>query len=280
MLFWGDFLENVIYERHSYENYKSKELPFICHSDRLNCGALDTNLHWHENPEFLMCTSGSGEVLAEAEKLDFSFGDIICINPNEPHSFACNFEGGINYDCLIIDAAFCKENGINIENIKFSSKITEEKASEYYSKAFKACMTTDEFQNLTARTYILEFLLYLCKNHIEDKHNKISVSGMEEIKKTVTFVRNNYAEPITLEQAADVAGFSVYYFSREFKKVTGTTFVTFLNTVRCKNAAKKLRKGATVTEACFSCGFKELSYFSRTFSKIMGVVPSAIVNEK
>lgn len=271
------FLENVKYERHSYEIYKSKELPFICHKDHLNDGTFDAGVHWHENPEFLMCTNGRGEVLAEAEKMDFCIGDIVCINPNEPHSFSCDYECGIDYDCLIIDVAFCKENGIDIENIKFSSKITDKKLSTYYERAFSACMNQGEFQSLTARTYVLEFLLYMCKNYIETNQNKISVSGMEEIKKAVTFVRNNYKEPITLEQAAEVAGFSVYYFSREFKKVTGATFVTFLNTVRCRNAAKMLRKGATVTEACFSCGFKELSYFSRTFSKIMGVSPSNII---
>ncbi len=269
-------LENVTYERHSYKKYKSQELPFIYHEDKLCGGTIHTGVHWHENPEFLMCKTGRGEVLADAEKIDFCPNDIICINPNAPHSFSCRDGSGINYDCLIIDVAFCKENGIDIENFKFSSKISDSKTCEYYRKAFNACMEECDFQSLKARTYVLEFLLYMCSNHISRNSNKISVSATEEIKKAILYVRNNYMKPITLQEVADVAGFSVYYFSREFKKVTGLTFVTFLNMVRCENAAKKLHKGANVTDACFACGFKEISYFSRTFRKIMGVSPSSL----
>lgn len=267
-------MENVIYERHSYKNYRSRQLPFICHSDYLSPESSYSRVHWHENPEFLRCTSGAGETLSAAERYDFSPEDIAVINPNEPHNFSPKSDKGINYDCLIVDALFCKENGIDIENLRFETKIKDSKAVALYDKAFKACMEDGEFQSLAARTYVLEFLLYMCRNHLVSSENKISVSGMEEIKKTVTYIRNNYMNPITLQKAADVAGFSVYYFSREFKKVTGLTFVTFLNMVRCENAAKQLRKGTNVTEVCFACGFKDLSYFSRTFSKIMGVSPS------
>lgn len=273
-------MEKVKYERHSYEIYQSKELPFICHIDMRNDGFSPNNIHWHENPEFLRCVSGEGEAITEAEKFDFVKDNIITINPNEPHDFASTPGKEIRYNCLIIDADFCKENGIDIENIKYEARIADEKACKLYDKAFSACIEDTEFQSLTARTSILEFLLYMCKNHLANNQNKISISGMEEIKKAVTYIRNNYMNPITLENAADVAGFSVYYFSREFKKVTGTTFVTFLNSVRCKNAAKMLRKGMSVTDVCFACGFKELSYFSRTFSKIMGISPSVLHKSK
>jgi len=273
-------MEKIKYESHSYEIYKSKELPFICHYDVRNYGFCPSNIHWHENPEFLRCVKGDGVAITEAEKIDFVKDSIIAINPNEPHDFTCVADNELCYNCLIIDADFCKDNGIDIENLKFEVKTTDKKACEYYDKAFDACMNETQFQSLTARTYVLEFLLYMCRNHLVMSQNKISVSGMEEIKKTVTFIRNNFMKPITLEEAAEVAGFSVYYFTREFKKVTGTTFVTFLNTVRCRNAAKMLRKGASVTDVCFACGFKEISYFSRTFKKIMGVTPSDLHKSK
>lgn len=269
-------MENAFYERHSYKIYKGKQLPFICHSDYLPADSMITRVHWHENPEFLRCKEGGGETLCAAERYDFDPGDIFVINPNEPHNFNSKSQEGVNYDCLIVDAMFCKENGIDIEKLRFETKICDSVACEYYDKAFKACMEDTEFQSLTARTYVLQFLLYMCQKHLISSQNKISVTGMEEIKKSVTYIRNNYMNSITLQEAADVAGFSVYYFSREFKKVTGLTFVTFLNMVRCENAAKRLRKGANVTDVCFSCGFKELSYFSRTFSKIMGVTPSSL----
>jgi AraC-like DNA-binding protein len=35
-----------------------------------------------------------------------------------------------------------------------------------------------------------------------------------------------------------------------------------------------MAEGMSVTEAAFECGFESLSYFSRTYKKIMGVSPS------
>lgn len=275
--FWGDIMEKVVYERHSYRHYKSKTLPFIFHTDVLSgFEKFSSSLHWHENIEFLCCVSGSGEATTQANVYSFNEGDVITINSNSPHSFSNIPEKQIVYNCLIVDSGFCKENGINVEGLTFNCKTVDKTATKLYLEAFNACSNECEFHSLLARTKVLQFILYMCQNHLVSNENNTSISSMEAIKKSVSFIRNNYSESITLNDAADVAGFSVYYFSREFKKVTGQTFVTFLNTVRCERAARMLREGTNVTNACFACGFKELGYFSRTFSRIMGCPPSQI----
>ena len=270
-------MEKVVYERHSYKQYKSRTLPFIYHTDILSGNdKFPTSLHWHENIEFLCCVSGSGEATTQANVYSFNEGDVITINSNSPHSFS-NIPGSeIIYKCLIVDSSFCNENGLNIEGLTFNCKTIDKTATKLYMEAFDACNDNGPFQSLNARIKVLQFILYMCKNHLVNSENSSSLSSMESIKKVVNFIRNNYSENITLKDAADIAGFSVYYFSREFKKVTGQTFVTFLNTVRCERAARMLREGSNVTNTCFSCGFKELGYFSRTFSRLMGCSPSQV----
>ena len=85
----------------------------------------------------MRCNHGAGEVLYAAERYNFTPGDIITINPNNPHNFASKCDKGINYDCLIVDALFCKENGIDIDNLNFDIRINDQKACEYYDRAFK-----------------------------------------------------------------------------------------------------------------------------------------------
>lgn len=270
-------MEKIAYERHTYKHYKDKNIPFIFHQDTLPNGKpVITGLHWHENIEFLCCVSGEGTATTETNLFPFSTGDIITINTNSPHGLS-NLSGGVFvYNCLIVDAGFCKENGINVENLRFVPVTVDENAKKLYMEAYEACEANDDFHDLKARTKVLNFLLYMCLNHLELKENGISHSSMEDIKKTVSYIRHNFSDTISLKDAADIAGFSVYYFSREFKKVTGQTFVTFLNTVRCEKAARMLQDGVSVTDACYACGFKELSHFSRTFRRIIGVPPSKI----
>ncbi len=43
------------------------------------------------------------------------------------------------------------------------------------------------------------------------------------MKNVLTYIRNNYGEPITLDELAAVAGMSPRYFCRAFAALTGRT---------------------------------------------------------
>ncbi len=273
-------MKNAQYERHSYELYRNKSIPVICHKDHV---AMEKNIsaaymHWHENPEFLRCRDGRGWVMVAADAQAFAPGMVVTVNPNDPHSFYRDAPEGMLYDCMIVDATFCRDNGMDPGLIRLETGVRDTQACELFDRAFAACTSDGPLQVLEARTAVLEFLLYMCRSHLKSAGTGSAVSGMEALKTAVIYIRNNYANPITLQDAAEVAGFSVSYFSREFKKLTGQTFVGFLNMVRCENAAQLLRGGMSVAETCYACGFRELSYFSRTFRRVVGVPPSEVLH--
>lgn len=274
-------MQNVWYERHTYSLYRNKSIPVICHKDH---SAMERNvsaayMHWHENPEFLRCRSGRGLVIVAAEAQIFEPDMVVTVNPNDPHSFYGDAPEGMTYDCMIVDATFCRDNGVDPGQIRWEAGARDTEACALFDRAFDACTAEGPLQVLEARTAVLEFLRHMCRSHLETAENGISVSGMEALKSAVTYIRNNYMNPITLKEAADVAGFSISYFSREFKKMTGQTFVGFLNMVRCENAAQMLREGTAVADTCFACGFREMSYFSRAFKRIVGVPPSVVLRQ-
>ncbi|MFM6936998.1 MAG: helix-turn-helix domain-containing protein, partial [Aquirufa sp.] len=63
-------------------------------------------------------------------------------------------------------------------------------------------------------------------------------------------------------------------FCRYFKQTTKVTYTDFVNQFRIRHAQKLLLQHQNVTEACFDSGFENLSYFTRTFTKITGQRPS------
>ena len=57
--------------------------------------------------------------------------------------------------------------------------------------------------------------------------------------------------------------------------MTGNTIVCFINTLRCMEEKRLIENGMQVSVAAYACGFDNLSYFSRTFQRVVGALPSA-----
>jgi AraC-like DNA-binding protein len=60
----------------------------------------------------------------------------------------------------------------------------------------------------------------------------------------------------------------------EFKKQVGCTPGEFQQQLRLKAAAESISHGNTITEACYSHGFSDLSHFSRRFTRFFGCSPT------
>lgn len=85
-----------------------------------------------------------------------------------------------------------------------------------------------------------------------------------------------YAEPLNVDELARVALMAPTHFIREFKRVFAETPYRYLQRRRVERAMSLLRHTSrTVTDICESVGFVSLGTFSRTFTAIVGVTPTA-----
>jgi AraC-like DNA-binding protein len=88
------------------------------------------------------------------------------------------------------------------------------------------------------------------------------------------FVRLNYAEPISIGQAARLVHLSPPRFMKVFRTAAGMTFVAFLTKVRLAEAQRLLREtDRTIAEIAVSTGFSDQSYFDRRFRRVFGRTP-------
>lgn len=85
-----------------------------------------------------------------------------------------------------------------------------------------------------------------------------------------------FAEPHLLLPLARGVGMSPFHFTRLFRELTGFAPHRYLLNVRYREAVRMLLDGASVTEACFSSGFSNLSHFTRELRKRFGERPSAV----
>ena len=275
---WRLDMDNCIFESHNLEN---KNIPLIFHYDKVSGKAQsECAFNWHSNIELLCFMKGSGYVVYGNEKIYVRKGDITVININTIHSLFCN--DVLEYYCLIIDNDFLKSNGICCDKYDYESRICSQTLNNLYAETVSAIITPDELREPLVKASLLRLMVYLTKNHAEAaKHNEGQASNTgESIRLAIGYIRSHVFSKLTLDEVAEEVGLSKYHFSREFKKATGMTVVSYINTVRCANAKKLLLKNEySIHDIAIKCGFENDSYFSKTFKKHIGVLPSDFIKE-
>ena len=97
----------------------------------------------------------------------------------------------------------------------------------------------------------------------------------EKFGTVLKYIDSNYMYDITLEQLADVAGYSKYHFSRIFKQYNSMSYLQYINARRTKAAETLLLDpDMPITEVAMRSGFKSLTTFNRIFKEIKHCTPT------
>lgn len=101
--------------------------------------------------------------------------------------------------------------------------------------------------------------------------------GAALIQQVIRYLSTQYAEPVSIEDMADMLGYNRAYLSRLFKQQTGITPVTFLLKLRIDKAHLLLRERLelTIEQVAASVGFQDPLYFSKQFRRFYGQSPTA-----
>ena len=94
------------------------------------------------------------------------------------------------------------------------------------------------------------------------------------IVKAKRYIKKKYAEDISLNTVAEYLNLSAGYLSILFKKETGQNFIDYLIQLRMEKAKELLRTTELkIYEVSKMVGYENIYYFSRIFSKMVGVSP-------
>ncbi|MBW7469741.1 response regulator transcription factor [Marinobacter sp. M216] len=103
------------------------------------------------------------------------------------------------------------------------------------------------------------------KHRTEDKLVELAVAHIEQ----------HLHEKLSQSDIADRCNTTSYHLSRAFKQLYGITFQDYIMRRRLDRAGELLRNAsATVSDVCWTVGFRDASYFSRMFHRHTGMTPS------
>lgn len=132
---------------------------------------------------------------------------------------------------------------------------------------------------------IVAFLRFLVRVNEHAEKRPLSVVGMiqptgsskqAKIAEVVDYISRSYADDISVEKAAKMAGMSPATFSRNFQRITGNKFVEFVSRVRISQACSMLYStDEQIASIGFAVGFQNLANFNRQFLKMKEMTPKA-----
>jgi YesN/AraC family two-component response regulator len=95
------------------------------------------------------------------------------------------------------------------------------------------------------------------------------------VRRALAYMREHFAEALTLADVAREARLSRFHFCRLFHRQIGVPFHEHLHELRVGRAKTLLADPhVSVTEVAYAVGFNDLSHFDRTFRRMVGRSPT------
>ena len=249
--------------------------------------------HWHDETEIIYVIKGCIKLTINNQIFLGNPGDIFIVNSGELHEIYGD-KSPVEYIAFVFDfnmLSFSKEDFAEENFIKpvLTEKVIFKNKIESNKKLFKQLEYINEINKtkpvcytLSTKAILIQFFAELMEENptILIENTSPNNEKNQLLKEIIRYIDKKYSEEITLKEIAGHFNMSYKYFCRFFKKNFNKTFIEYLNEVRIENAIHLFTKNnLTVTEIAISCGFSNMSYFTRTFKKIIGCTPSQFKNK-
>ncbi len=135
----------------------------------------------------------------------------------------------------------------------------------------KACYELAVQRNINR---IIEFISCNLNELPKTEATRIQINSQVRLQKMLTYIYENYAESVTLEDIAKAANISRSEAGRCFNTYMGCSPIEALIQYRLQMAHQLLGEGTqTLRQVSCACGFNSVNYFSRQFRKRYGYTP-------
>ena len=269
---WEERIPMIRYETHL--PLINSEKPFKEHSARRQVGD-NFIVNWHQSLELIYVVEGDIEVITNDVSVRCAPGELAVINSSYLHDIIPHTSS--EYYCIIINIDFLTNFGIKIDEVEFDRLVRSPKVCDLCLRIKEVCENRGENYELLAKADILTLVAELFVRHSKprDEHGRVETGRFDGARDIIKYLQEHFSERLSLNDISDAVGYNKYYISHVFKSVAGVTVMTYLNMLRAYHARELLKsKKHTVGEVCRMCGFDNLSYFSRTYKKYVGILPS------
>ena len=254
----------------------------------LNSEYEDYATHWHNAAEIIMPLQSNYQVTIGRQVYRLSEQDILIIPPGVLHSLQAPPSGQRMIFLFNFTPISSLQDFSSLLPV-LSQPILLSGADETHAEAVRLMRLmidtypdrSEPLRGAMIYSYLIQFFVLIGRRHIRrdlfspDVKSRRQADCYERLNASMNYINTNYMNDVSVEDAARIAGFSKFHFSRLFKQFTNQTFLGYLNQRRI-NAAETLLMNPrlSVTDVALQSGFSSLSTFNRTFRTLKSCTPS------
>ncbi len=139
-----------------------------------------------------------------------------------------------------------------------------------------------EDADLLVPLVIDEILIRLLRSPMGPSIAQIGItdSHAQKVSKAISWLKENYATSIKVEELAAISRMSPSSFYNHFKSLTSMSPLQFQKSLRLQEARNLIMtKRVDISRASFQVGYASLSQFSREYSRLFGCPPSKDITQ-
>lgn len=242
------------------------------------------NAHWHREFEIIRILSGSLTVYLNNTEFNLKKDDILfmgcgCLHRGKPTECV--------YECIVVDLKMLlsQKNDlveqyisplINSQvNIKGILSLGECDLYHTATELFVSMSRAKPYYELSVYGALFTLISQLYSDgYISSADCTKSSRQIELINSVLDWINKNYKEPINSKKLSQISNLNFNYLCKIFKNFTGQTIMQYVNEQRIEHACYDIiKKNKSITEAAFSNGFNDLSYFAKTFKRYKRMTP-------
>lgn len=254
----------------------------------------DFEYHYHDFDKIIIFIQGTVTYRIEGCAYKLEPYDMILVGHNDIHK--PEIDSSVPYERIIVylspgflqayrsdnyDLSTCFQKSkelhshvLRIHSMKKSSLYRTLTDLEY------ACTHDGYARDLYCQVIFLEFMIQLNRASLNNLVKYLPpVTGDQRILNIMDYINSHLTDEMTVDAIAESCYISRYHLMHLFKEETGYTLFDYITEKRLLLARDLIKKGFSITDACFGSGFKNYTTFSRSYKKHFQLSPSETLKE-
>ncbi len=236
--------------------------------------------HRHPEIELSYCLKGNYSICIDKELYKMEEGNLAIVSSMTSHEFPQN----TNKDCLgltvIVGPTFLSQYFEGFSKAVLKTPVISLKGDRH-KKLRELLVETSEiyrdesdFSELLMKGNLYKISAYILKEFTDENSQSKDLRAVANIESAMELIGNRYYDALTVEDAAELTGYSRSNFCKIFKRITGDTFHSVLNQHRVRIAGYLLKETVEpIEDIAVKVGFADSKSFCRVFKKITGTSP-------
>ncbi len=256
----------------------NEDIPFKMFIFEGRKGSYVRDKHWHRSIEIFALFQGELRFFINDKEYPLTSGQFMLVNSNEVHSI----QAAKPNLTLVIQIPLSTFSGYySDDECIFFSRSSRNQDAEVMAllkdlyETYSSCGLGYELKVMSQFYQLIYLLVTRYRRENLSPEWMQANRNLNRMSRITSYVKENYAQNLTLESLAHTFSYSPTYISHMFQKYGQTTFKSYLQNLRLEYAYRQLANSRTpIGEIALNHGFANSKSFSHAFLKRYGILPS------